>query len=78
MIGHVAPEAIDGGPIAIVREGDPIAIDIEKRTIDIAIPAEEIAARLQQFKAPELKYKSGVYLKYCNSVSSASKGAVTC
>lgn len=78
MIGHVAPEAIDGGPIAIVREGDPIAIDIEKRTIEIAIPAEEIAARLKQFKAPELKYKSGVYLKYCNSVSSASKGAVTC
>ncbi|MBN8731079.1 MAG: dihydroxy-acid dehydratase [Acidobacteria bacterium] len=78
MIGHVAPEAIDGGPIAIVREGDPIAIDIEKRTIHLAIPAEEIAARLQQFKAPELKYKSGVYLKYCNSVSSASKGAVTC
>jgi len=78
MIGHVAPEAVDGGPIAIVREGDPIAIDIEKRTIDIAIPAEEIAARLKQFKAPELKYKSGVYLKYCNSVSSASKGAVTC
>ncbi|MCC7187065.1 MAG: dihydroxy-acid dehydratase, partial [Acidobacteria bacterium] len=78
MIGHVAPEAIDGGPIALVREGDPITIDIEKRTIDIAITAEEIAARLKQFKAPELKYKSGVYLKYCNSVSSDSKCAVTC
>ena len=78
MIGHVAPEAVDGGPIAIVREGDPIAIDIEKRTIDIAIPAEEIAARLKTYKAPELKYKSGVFAKYCQSVTSASKGAVTC
>ena len=78
MIGHVAPEAVDGGPIAIVREGDPISIDIEKRTIDIAIPAEEIAARLKTYKAPELKYKSGVFAKYCQSVTSASKGAVTC
>jgi len=78
MIGHVAPEAVDGGPIAIVREGDPISIDIEKRTIDIAIPAEEIAARLKTYQAPELKYKSGVFAKYCQSVTSASKGAVTC
>ena len=78
MIGHVAPEAVDGGPIAIVREGDPISIDIEKRSIDIAIPAEEIAARLKTFKAPELKYKSGVFAKYCQSVTSASRGAVTC
>ena len=78
MIGHVAPEAVDGGPIAIVREGDPISIDIEKRSIDIAIPADEIAARLKTFKAPELKYKSGVFAKYCQSVTSASKGAVTC
>ncbi|MBK7927254.1 MAG: dihydroxy-acid dehydratase [Bryobacterales bacterium] len=58
---HVAPEAIDGGPIALVREGDPITIDIEKRTIDIAITAEEIAAR-QAVQGPELKYKSGVCL----------------
>lgn len=78
MIGHVAPEAVDGGPIAIVREGDPISIDIEKRTIELAIPAAEIAARLKEFKAPEMKYKSGVYAKYYRSVSSASKGAVTC
>ncbi len=78
MIGHVAPEAVDGGPIAIVREGDPISIDIEKRTIELAIPADEIAARLKEFKAPEMKYKSGVYAKYYRSVSSASKGAVTC
>jgi len=78
MIGHVAPEAVDGGPIAIVREGDPISIDIEKRSIDLAIPAEEIAARLKTYKAPELKYKSGVFAKYCQSVTSASKGAVTC
>ncbi|MEP7365414.1 MAG: dihydroxy-acid dehydratase [Acidobacteriota bacterium] len=78
MIGHVAPEAVDGGPIAIVREGDPISIDIEKRSIDIAIPAEEIAARLKTYKAPELKYKTGVFAKYCQSVTSASKGAVTC
>lgn len=78
MIGHVAPEAADGGPIAIVREGDPISIDIGKRTIELDIPAAEIAARLKEFKAPEMKYKSGVYAKYYRSVSSASKGAVTC
>jgi dihydroxy-acid dehydratase len=78
MVGHVAPEAAVGGPIAAVRDGDSILLDIENRKIDLEIPAEELAARLKAWKAPELKYKSGVFLKYVNAVGSASQGAVTC
>jgi dihydroxy-acid dehydratase len=77
MIGHVAPEAASGGPIAAVREGDPIAIDIAKRTIEIEIPAEELVARLYSWKTPEPKYASGVFQKYAKLVGSAAKGAVT-
>lgn len=77
MIGHVAPEAIDGGPIAAVEDGDIISIDIEKRTLDVKLSDDEIAARIKAWKAPEPRYKSGVMAKYRNSVSSASKGAVT-
>ncbi len=77
MIGHVAPEAASGGPIAAVREGDPVSIDIEKRTIDIDVPAEEITARLYSWKRPEPKYTSGVFQKYAKLVGSAASGAVT-
>jgi len=77
MIGHVAPEAASGGPIAAVREGDPISIDIEKRTIEIDIPAEELTARLYSWKTPEPKYASGVFQKYAKLVGSAARGAVT-
>jgi dihydroxy-acid dehydratase len=78
MVGHVAPEAAVGGPIAAVREGDSILLDIENRKIELEIPAEELAARLKAWKAPALKYKSGVFLKYVNAVGSAAQGAVTC
>jgi dihydroxy-acid dehydratase len=77
MAGHVAPEAAVGGPIAAVREGDTIEIDIEKRTINLEIPAEELASRLREWKAPAPHYKTGVFAKYVAMVSSAAEGAVT-
>jgi dihydroxy-acid dehydratase len=76
-IGHVAPEAANGGAIAAVREGDPISIDIENRTIDVKIAAAELKERLASWKAPALKYETGVFAKYVKLVSSASQGAVT-
>jgi dihydroxy-acid dehydratase len=77
MIGHVAPEAANGGPIAAVREGDPISLDIEKRSIELEIPADELKTRLAAWKAPAPKYASGVFQKYVRLVSSAARGAVT-
>jgi dihydroxy-acid dehydratase len=77
MAGHVAPEAQLGGPIAAVREGDTITFDIPKRELRLEVSAEEIASRLKEWKAPEARYKRGVFAKYAKSVSSASEGAVT-
>jgi dihydroxy-acid dehydratase len=77
MVGHIAPEAFVGGPIAAVREGDMITIDLEKRTIDLEVSPEEMKSRLKAWKAPELKYATGVFRKYVNSVGSAAQGAVT-
>ncbi len=77
MVGHVAPEAASGGPIAAVEEGDTIRIDIEKRTIELKVPTEEIEKRLAAWKAPAAKYQTGVFAKYVKLVSSASEGAVT-
>ena len=77
MAGHVAPEAQLGGPIAAVREGDTITFDIAKRELRLEVPEEEIAERLRGWKAPEARYKRGVFAKYAASVSSASEGAVT-
>ncbi|MEG9435822.1 dihydroxy-acid dehydratase [Edaphobacter sp. HDX4] len=77
MVGHVAPEAYLGGPIAAVQEGDKITFDIEKRELNLDVPAEEIAKRLAEIKHPEPRFKRGVFAKYANTVSSASEGAVT-
>ena len=77
MVGHVAPEAQNGGPIAAVREGDIICINIEKATIDLEVSPEEIAKRMEGWKAPAPRYQTGVFAKYCATVSSASEGAVT-
>jgi dihydroxy-acid dehydratase len=77
MVGHVAPEAAAGGPIAAVEEGDSILIDIEKRSIELEISAEKLTARLYSFKTPAPKYTSGVFQKYVKLVGSASRGAVT-
>jgi dihydroxy-acid dehydratase len=77
VIGHVTPEAFDGGPIAVVKNGDPITIDAEKRAITLGIPAKELDARLRKWKQPKPNYRRGVLAKYAALVSSASEGAVT-
>jgi dihydroxy-acid dehydratase len=77
MAGHVAPEAANGGPIAMVREGDTIVLDIKARSIDVEISAEEMKKRSSEWKAPALKYTSGVFQKYVKLVGSAAQGAVT-
>ena len=77
MIGHVAPEAVKGGPIAAIREGDTITIDIEARTIDVELSDEEIAERIAAYEPPEPIFTRGVMAKYASTVSSASEGAVT-
>jgi dihydroxy-acid dehydratase len=77
MAGHVAPEAFLGGAIAAVHEGDTITFDVPARTLNLNVPEAEIAARLAAWRAPEPRFKRGVFAKYANSVSSASEGAVT-
>ncbi|RRA50130.1 dihydroxy-acid dehydratase [Acidipila sp. EB88] len=77
MAGHVAPEAQVGGPIAAIREGDTILFDIKNRTLSVDVPQHEIDERLKAWRAPEPRYKRGVFRKYADSVSSASLGAVT-
>ena len=77
MAGHVAPEAQLGGPIAGVHEGDTITFDIPNRKLTLNVPEAEIAKRLAAWKAPEPRYKRGVFAKYANSVSSANEGAIT-
>ncbi|GAB6908246.1 dihydroxyacid dehydratase [Desulfosarcina cetonica] len=75
-IGHVSPEAAQGGPIAIINEGDRIAIDIPGKTITLKIPDAEIEQRLAQWQAPEPKIRTGYMARYARQVSSASQGAV--
>ncbi len=77
MAGHVAPEAVKGGPIAAVKNGDTITFDIPKRRLDVALSQREIAARLKKVKPPVPRYTSGVMGKYARHVSSASEGAIT-
>ncbi|MDQ6699275.1 MAG: dihydroxy-acid dehydratase, partial [Acidobacteriota bacterium] len=77
MIAHVAPEAANGGPIAALQEGDIVSIDVDSSSIDLEVPAKEIAARLQDWQAPAPRYATGVFAKYCALVGSASEGAVT-
>ncbi|MDH4152445.1 MAG: dihydroxy-acid dehydratase, partial [Nitrospira sp.] len=77
MAGHVAPEAVKGGPIAAVKNGDIITFDIPKRRLDVKLSKKEIATRLKKVKRPTPRYTSGVMGKYARHVSSASEGAVT-
>ena len=76
-IGHVAPEAADGGPIAYVRDGDTIRIDVPERRIDLEVDEDEIVRRRQDQVTPEPRYTRGVLAKYARTVSSASTGATT-
>ena len=77
IIGHVVPEAQDGGPIALVRDGDRIAIDVKKRVVDLDVPAAELAQRRKAWTAPPPKATRGVLARYIRSVRSASDGCVT-
>ncbi|HEX4690990.1 MAG TPA: dihydroxy-acid dehydratase [Solirubrobacteraceae bacterium] len=77
MAGHIAPEAALGGPIAAVRDGDTITIDVPGRRIDVALDDEEIARRVAAYGAPDNGVETGVLSKYAKLVSSASEGAVT-
>ena len=77
MVGHVAPEAAAGGPIAVVADGDPITIDADARRLDVELPPETIAARLARWTPPPPRFASGVMAKYARLVASASEGAVT-
>ncbi|MEX0965488.1 MAG: dihydroxy-acid dehydratase [Pseudohongiellaceae bacterium] len=77
VVGHVTPEASEGGPIAIVQTGDRISIDAETNEVRIELSDEEIAARLAQWQKPATRYTRGVLAKYAASVASASEGAVT-
>ena len=77
MAGHIAPEAVHGGPIAAVREGDTITIDVDARRIDLDIPDDELEQRLADYEPPEPEITTGVLAKYAALVSSASEGAIT-
>jgi dihydroxy-acid dehydratase len=77
VVGHIAPEAAVGGPIALVKDGDAIVIDPERRAIDLAVDPKELARRRDAWRAPEPRYKTGVLAKYAKSVTSASVGATT-
>jgi dihydroxy-acid dehydratase len=77
MVGHVAPEAVKGGPIAALQDGDEITIDVEGRGLSVALSDDAIAERVAAYEAPESAWPTGVMAKYAKSVSSASQGAVT-
>ena len=77
MVGHVSPEAAHGGPIAAVRDGDTIELDVQGRELRLVLEDDEIAKRLADWTPPPPRYTSGVFAKYAATVSSASKGAVT-
>ena len=76
-IGHVSPEAMEGGVFAVIEDGDTITVDIPNRSINLNVDEAAIQARLAAWKQPPLKVKSGYLVKYCKSVSSAAAGAIT-
>jgi dihydroxy-acid dehydratase len=76
-IGHVAPEAVDGGPIAFVNEGDRIVIDVDSHTIDLDVTEDELESRKADWKLPEPRYTSGVLAKYAKLAQGAERGAIT-
>jgi dihydroxy-acid dehydratase len=77
VVGHITPEAQDGGPLALVKEGDTITIDAIQMTINVHIADEELQARRQSWTAPPLKATHGVLLKFARTVTSASEGCLT-
>jgi len=77
VVGHITPEAQEGGVLALVQNGDTISLDAEQKTIDLLVSEQELAARRQNWTAPALKFNRGVLYKYAKTVSTASKGCVT-
>ena len=77
VVGHITPEAQEGGTIALVKDGDIISIDAETNSISLEVSEEELQQRRHHWSAPKLKFKRGVLYKYARTVSSASKGCVT-
>jgi dihydroxy-acid dehydratase len=77
MAGHVSPEAALGGPIAAVRDGDMIRIDVTRRVLEVEISDHILRQRMKEWKSPRLRYPAGVFAKYAALVSSASQGAIT-
>jgi dihydroxy-acid dehydratase len=77
MVGHIAPEASRGGPIAAVRDGDIVVIDVARRVLDVEVAENVIAERMAAWRPPAPRYPTGVFAKYVKLVSSASLGAVT-
>jgi dihydroxy-acid dehydratase len=75
MIGHVAPEAAVGGPLAALRDGDMVVVDVGGRTLDVE--GVDIEERLRDWSPPEAHYRAGVFAKYAAQVRSASEGAIT-
>jgi dihydroxy-acid dehydratase len=76
-VGHVAPEAVDGGPIAFVRDGDRVVIDVNRLSIDLDVSADELASRRADWKLPQPRYTSGVLAKYAKLAQGAERGAIT-
>jgi dihydroxy-acid dehydratase len=77
VIGHTVPEAYEGGPIAALRDGDVIVIDVENRRLDVGLTEVQLHERLAGWRAPPPRYTSGVLAKYARLVADASRGAVT-
>ncbi|MGC7880233.1 dihydroxy-acid dehydratase, partial [Desulforudis sp. 1190] len=75
-IGHVSPEAMEGGPIAVIRDGDMIEIDIPNRSLNVDLTQEEIAGRLSEWRPPEPRIKRGYLARYAKVVGSAAGGAI--
>jgi dihydroxy-acid dehydratase len=76
-VGHIAPEAVDGGPIAFIADGDRVVVDVPSRRIDVLVDAGELDRRRAQWKCPEPRYRRGVLAKYASLVTGAERGAVT-
>jgi dihydroxy-acid dehydratase len=76
-VGHVAPEAVDGGPIAFVADGDRIVVDVQSRTVDLLVDPAELGRRRAEWKCPEPRYTTGVLAKYARLVTGAERGAIT-
>jgi dihydroxy-acid dehydratase len=77
MVGHIAPEAFHGGPIALLRDGDTVVLDVEARTLDAEVDDAELSRRRSEWRQPEPRYATGVFAKYAATVGSASEGART-